>query len=63
MDNARCKNCQYYKSYYHGFGVGSVMFSHRCWWTGRDPSNVNDEDCPLTAAHDERTIVRKEMIP
>jgi len=45
MDSEKCKGCPYYKSYYHGFGVGSIMFSHRCWWTGRDPANMKDDEC------------------
>ena len=45
MDHEKCKGCPYFKSYYHGFGVGSIMFSYRCWWTGRDPAEIRDEDC------------------
>jgi len=62
MENEKCKGCPYYKSYYHGFGVGTIMFSHRCWWTGRDPANMKDEDCRLTAAPEERTMAEKEAI-
>ena len=63
MDTTRCRNCPHFKSYYHGFGVGSVMFSHRCWWTGRDPADMKDEECHLTTEPGERTMAAKEMRP
>jgi len=52
MENEKCKGCPYYKSYYHGFGVGSVMFSHRCWWTGRDPADMKDLECHRSTEQD-----------
>lgn len=64
MDCETCKGCQYYKSYYHGLGVGSVMFSHRCWWTGRDPANMQPSECrKLDESSDQAYNDRKEMTP
>jgi len=54
MNIEKCKNCPHFKSYYHGFGVGSLMFSHRCWWTGRDPADMADEDCRRSGDEDDR---------
>ena len=62
MDNERCKGCKYYKCYYHGFGVGTIMFSNRCWWGGKDPADMKEEECPLTTARSERTMEEKEAI-
>lgn len=40
-----CKKCPYFKSYYHGSSVGTIQFSHRCWWTLKDPEKITNEEC------------------
>lgn len=57
MNIEKCKDCPHFKSYYHGFGVGSVMFSHRCWWTGRDPADMKDEDCRRSGDENDRMTI------
>lgn len=41
----KCAKCPYYKSYYHGGSVGTIQFSHRCWWTLKDPEKITEEEC------------------
>lgn len=45
MTREQCKGCQYYSSYYHGGSVGTIQFSHRCWWTAKDPEKIQPEEC------------------
>lgn len=45
MTREQCKGCPYYSSYYHGGSVGTIRFSHRCWWTLKDPEKIQPEEC------------------
>ena len=64
MNIDNCRSCPHFKSYYHGFGVGSIMFSHRCWWTGRDPEKMQPEECRrLDESSAQAYTGAKEMTP
>ena len=41
MDCEKCKDCIYYRCYYHG----ETNFSHECLWTLKDPHDVDESDC------------------
>ena len=45
MNCEKCKECKYYKVYYHGFGVNMVNLSYRCMWTLKAPENVTETEC------------------
>ena len=45
MEREICKDCQYYKAYWHGFGVNSIEMSFRCLWSLKTPEKTNEAEC------------------
>ena len=41
MNCEKCKECKYYKVYYHG----NTNFSYLCLWTLKAPENVTETEC------------------
>ena len=45
MNIEKCRECKHHTCYYHGFGVGSITFSHRCWWNIVNAEKVKEDNC------------------
>lgn len=45
MEYEHCKNCRFYKSYYHGEGSSWGTISERCFWTLKEPKDVKETEC------------------
>lgn len=54
MEHTKCKQCKYFSQYYHGYGVNTITFSERCWWTIKDPEKVSDDECHFERKEDDR---------
>lgn len=60
MDINKCRNCKHHTCYYHGYGVGSITFSHRCWWTLKGAEKITEDECHYEAkenCHEQNTHI------
>ena len=46
-DSDRCRNCKFFKTYYHGQDeqTGMHVFSYVCGWTLKRNDDINPKEC------------------